>query len=382
MACVRYRRGRWVIDFYDQEGKRRWETLPKGTDRKGANEKLGEMERKVRQGAYVPLKSLPVFSDLADSWLSSKQPDLRHTTHENYTGHVENYLKPFFGKLKLNQITYDTIDTFKTKALRGELPAECLKGKVKPSTLRNILRTLHGMMKYAVKRRYIDHNPVAEVEKPKGKSEHDETKEMRILTLPEIKVFLEKAANQRDRVLFMAAILTGLREGELFGLKWGDVDWLNCQFHVRRTYNHGRFYEPKSKTSRRRVDLAPELVQELKRWKLACPKGEHDLVFPTQLGTPESHSNMTKYRFKPTLRRAGLAEIRFHDLRHTYASLLIEQNEHPKYIQNQMGHSSSKITMDVYGHLMKDVNRESASKLGRLVFGDSSKTVATEGVGN
>ncbi|HYA02004.1 MAG TPA: site-specific integrase [Syntrophobacteria bacterium] len=274
---------------------------------------------------------------------------MRHTTHENYTGHVENYLKPFFGKLKVNQVRYEAIETFKRKALNGELPAECLKEKVAPSTLRNVLRTLHGIMKYAVKRRYIDHNPVAEVEKPKGKDERDETKEMRTLTLPEIKVFLEKAKDQRDRVLFMAAVLTGLREGELFGLQWGDIDWLNCQIHVRRTYNHGRFSEPKSRTSRRRVDLAPELVQELKSWKLACPKGEHDVVFPTLLGTPEGHSNMTKHRFKPTLRRAGIAEIRFHDLRHTYASLLIEQNEHPKYIQNQMGHSSITITMDTYG---------------------------------
>jgi integrase len=150
---------------------------------------------------------------------------------------------------------------------------------------------------------------------------------------------------------------------------------------VRRTYNHGRFYEPKTKTSRRKIDLAPELIGRLKEWKMACPHGELNLVFPTEVGTPESADNMRKRRFFPALRRAGLPQIRFHDLRHTYASLLIDQGEHPKYIQTQMGHSSIKVTMDVYGHLMNTVNREAASRLGSIVLGggfyeDGSKMVA------
>jgi len=138
-----------------------------------------------------------------------------------------------------------------------------------------------------------------------------------------------------------------------------------------RTFNHGKFMEPKSKAPRRKIDLAPELVHELNKWKLACPKGESDLIFPTEEGTPENAANLLYRRFFPALRRAGLERMRFHNLRHTYASLLIAQGEHPKYIQSQLGHSSINVTMDIYGHLMETVNHEAAGKLGKTVLGDS-----------
>jgi len=185
----------------------------------------------------------------------------------------------------------------------------------------------------------------------------------------------------RNRVLLMTAILTGLHQGELIGLKWTDIDWTNRQLHVRRTYTHGRFYEPKTRTSRRRVDVPGTLIHQLKKWRLACSKGELDLVFPNSASNPENHANLLNRVFYPALRRAGLHQSRFHDLRHTYASLLIANNEHPKYIQAQMGHSSIKITMGVYGHLMQTANNKAADKLAELALGigeSGSKMVAAE----
>ena len=167
----------------------------------------------------------------------------------------------------------------------------------------------------------------------------------------------------------MTAALTGMRQGELFGLKWTDIDWINNQIHVKRTYNHGKFYDPKSKTSKRRIDMAPELVAGLKKWRLACPKGELDLVFPNENGKPENQSNFLRRRFYPILMSVDLPRIRFHDLRHTYCALLLDQGENIKYIQRQMGHSSIKVTLDIYGHLMSDVNQEAAIKLGSKIFG-------------
>lgn len=131
---------------------------------------------------------------------------------------------------------------------------------------------------------------------------------------------------------------------------------------------YARFYEPKNKWSKRKIDIPSELLFELKKWKLRCPKGELNLVFPNSVGNPESESNMLRYSFFPALRRAGLRKIRFHDLRHTYASLLIKQGEHPKYIQSQMGHSSIKVTMDIYGHLMDSVNHDAPRRLWKAVF--------------
>lgn len=374
MACIAKRRGKFVIDFYDQSGKRRWITLPEGTTRKDAREALAEIEKQVKHGTYMPMKVIPTFSEVADTWLASKEPNIRHSTHEQYNGHVENHLKPFFGNLKITQVGFEMMEKFKKDALE--------KG-VTPPTLKKILTTISSILTYAVRVRYLDHNPAIYVERPKGNSVHDEdgNDEMNILEPVAIRALLDAASTDKDKILFMTAILTGMREGELLGLKWDDIDWGNCQIQVRRTYNHGQFYEPKTKTSKRKIDLAPELVHELKKWKLACPKGEMNLVFPTSLGTPESADNMRKRRFFPTLERAGLPQMRFHDLRHNYASLLIDQGEHPKYIQTQMGHSSINITMDTYGHLMKNVNREAASRLGRCVLGsnfeaDGSKMVA------
>jgi integrase len=162
---------------------------------------------------------------------------------------------------------------------------------------------------------------------------------------------------------------------------WGDIDWLARQIYVRQQYTAGRFSEVKTKASKRRVDLPGELGAELRRWRLACPPGLHDLVFPSGVGNPKNHGNLLHRGFYPALRRAGLRKIRFHDLRHTYASLLIANGKHPKRIQALMGHSSINVTMDVYGHLMPGGESEVADRLGALVFRTSgSRTVAGDEV--
>jgi integrase len=110
------------------------------------------------------------------------------------------------------------------------------------------------------------------------------------------------------------------------------------------------------------------MMTELKKWKLACPKTKLNLVFPNDAGNVMDDSHMLSRQFHPALKAAGIPRIRFHDLRHTYASLLIEQGENIKYIQTQLGHSSPSITMDVYAHLMKSSNQQAASRLENTVL--------------
>ena len=166
----------------------------------------------------------------------------------------------------------------------------------------------------------------------------------------------------------MLAIFSGARQGELFGLKWTDIDWFNNQIHIQRTFNEGAWYMPKSRASNRKIDLGPSMMSELRKWKVACPSNELDLVFPNEAGNPINHGNMLRRHFYPALKAAECPKIRFHDLRHTYASLLIEQGENIKYIQSQLGHSNPTVTLNVYAHLMKPVNRESACKLEDTVL--------------
>jgi len=138
--------------------------------------------------------------------------------------------------------------------------------------------------------------------------------------------------------------------------------------HIQRSFNHQRFYDVKTETSNRKIDLGLSMMAELKKWKLACSPNSRNLIFPNEAGQPMNYSNLVQRYYQPALIRAKIGKIRFHDLRHTYASLLIDQGENIKYIQNQLGHSSPTVTLDVYAHLMKETNQEAAIRLEKAIF--------------
>ncbi len=119
--------------------------------------------------------------------------------------------------------------------------------------------------------------------------------------------------------------------------------------------------------------MTPIVISELKKWKLACPFNELDLVFPNDAGKPMNNKNMLRRYFRPALKAAGLQKLRFHDLRHTNASLRLENGENIKYIQTQLGHSSPTVTLNVYAHLMSLTNQEAACRLEASVFGNRSQ---------
>jgi len=196
---------------------------------------------------------------------------------------------------------------------------------------------------------------------------------IRVLQPKEIQALLAAIADLRYKTLVMLAVFSGARQGEIIGLKWPDVDFDNSQIHIQRTYNNHGWYKPKSDASNRRVDLGPAMMKQLKLWRLACPPNDLDLVFPNNAGHVIDDVSFLKQTFFPALARAGIDRIRFHDLRHTFASLLIEQGENIKYIQTQLGHASPSITLDVYSHLMRPSNPESAKNLENRVLGERHK---------
>jgi len=369
MACVKKRRGKWVIDFYDQFGKRHWETA--GTNKKEAEELLAQRLIEVGKETFRTENRDKIFPEVAKEWFDNViVPSKRPSTVSQYRGHLDHHLIPYFGSVKLGRIDVKMVESYMANQLKNSAIAKV--------TINKTVVTLGAILRYAVRHRYIDFNPVSNVEKYRNGSEEYQ-EDRHYLTPHEIRDLLNTAP-EKYRVLFMTAVMTGIREGELFGLKWEDVDLVVRQIYVKRTFSKGRFYSPKTRSSIRKIDMAPELISELRKWKLQCPKGDLDLVFPNGAGKPENHGNMLRRGFYPTLRKAGIRKIRFHDLRHTYASLLIRQNEHPKYIQSQMGHSSIKVTMDIYGHLMEATNHEAANKIGATIFGNAvdngSKMVA------
>lgn len=223
-------------------------------------------------------------------------------------------------------------------------------------------------------------NPVARIKRKKlvDNAKQEDGKKQNILTPTEINALLA-ATDDRYKPLLMTAILTGLRQSELLGLKWGDIDFHGKQLYVQRSLSRGELAKTKTTSSCRTVPLSDVLIRELKKWKLRCPKhpeGKFDLVFPNRDGKPEHPDNLRRRVFYPSLRRAGLRRIRFHDLRHNFASLLIAQNVNVKVISVLMGHSSIKVTLDVYGHLLPNATEEVAERLGRFVFGSGAGLAA------
>nr|MBL0717638.1 site-specific integrase [Desulfobacterales bacterium] len=335
MACIAKRRGRYIIDFYDTEGKRRWKTMPQGSTKAKAKEALRAIEEQLLKGIYLPSKKTPIFSKVAGDWLNYKRANIRITTWEMYRGHLQHHFDEI-NSLKINRISTAIVENFISKRQANNMNI---------TTLRKIIITFNQIMNYSVRHKYIDHNPVRDAERPKSRG-LIETHIVEPLSTTEINILLSAEKDMKYKTLFTLAIMSGARQGELLGFKWTDVDWKNNQIYIQRTYNKGRWFMPKSKASNRRIDLGPSMIDELKKWKIDCLDCELELMFPNQAGNPMSQSGMLKRHFFPVLKKAGVKRIRFHDLRHTYASLLIEQGENIKYIQSQLGHSSPTMTLN------------------------------------
>jgi len=305
----------------------------------------------------IPDNKIPIFSKVAKEWLEYKKPNIRTSTWSVYEGHTLNHFNEL-DNLKISRISIAKIEKWISDRQREGMHI---------LTLRKILVALGQIMAYAVRHRYISYNPFKDAERPKDQGSA-EGKKIRILNKKEITGLLNKVSDQKYRTLFRLAIFSGARQGELLGLKWSDVDWTNNQIHIQRTFNNQAWYDVKTKTSNRKIDLGPAMMKELKKWKLAYPASKLNLIFPNGAGEPIDHNNFLKRYFKPALKDAKIGKMRFHDLRHAYASLMIEQGENIKYIQSQLGHSSPSVTLNVYAHLMKPTNQEAAIRLENAVF--------------
>lgn len=348
----------YFLDFYDHEGIRQRRLMPKGTTKKAAQEELNSILARLKLGNYVPDQKIPTFEKTAKEWLEHKKLNLRKSTWSVYEGHTRNHFNEFL-PLKIDRITTKMVEQFINQRQEQGMNL---------NTLKKILVSMGQIFSLAVKRGYCLKNPVLEADRPRSQGTDLGTDNLQIMTPEQISAFLEQVNGQKYKTLFTLAIFSGARQGELLGLKWSDIDWKNKQIHIQRTFNNGAFFATKTKGSNRKVDIGPTTLRALKEWKLGCPPGKLDLVFPTETGNPMNHNNMVNRYFRPALVAAKTNQIRFHDLRHTYASLLIEQGENIKYIQNQLGHSNPTVTLNVYAHLMKPTNQAAAMKLENTIF--------------
>lgn len=204
------------------------------------------------------------------------------------------------------------------------------------------------------------------------------------LTQKQAKTLMKAAKGHRLGALFVLALTTGMRQGELFGLRWSDFDLRRRTLYVQRSAQEVSgeitFVEPKTDLSRRRVSLSNIAVEALKRRRALADREEHrsDLVFPSERGYVLRKSNFLRKDWEPIRTAAGLSKTRFHDLRHTAATLLLIEGVHPKVVSEMLGHASVRLTLDTYSHVIPTLQAGAATAFGR-VFGAQAKGRARVG---
>src|ERR671917_189240 len=329
-----------------------------GKKYKEVEKKLNEARANADKGLVFDADKLKV-GEWMDSWLSDCLKPLvtagkmAHSTYVRYKGIASNHIKPALGHRKLKDLTRAEV-----RRLYNE------KGKaLSARSVDYIHVTLQKALSQAVRDDLIPRN-VASGERPRS-SRHQ--KEAMALSPTQVRALLAEASGERNEAIYIAAIHTGLRKGELLGLKWTDLDLDGGTLSVRRSLkvtDHGLDFGPtKNKASRRSVPLNKSAVAALKahrlrqneeRLRLGELWEDQDLVFPNRVGKPINPSNLYNREYKPLLKRAGLEDERFtfHSLRHTFASALCNKRVYPKVIQSLLGHSSITQTMDTYSHLM------------------------------
>ena len=360
----------WVVDYLDQTGKRRLKTFAK---KKAVDNFAATANVEIRAGVHTADSASITIREAGRLWLETgENAGLERSTLDAYRQHLRLHIEPYLGNLKLSQLSAPMVREFMDRLARGDMPEGAASEPRSPAMVRKVRVSLSSLLSDAQERGLVPRNVVRELRRTRhrGAERRAERREkgrlkvgVDIPTREEIKAIVE-AATGRWRPLMLAAIFTGLRASELRGLRWGDVDLDKRELHVRqRADRFNEFGRPKSESGERTVPLTPIVANTLKEWKLACPKGDKGLVFPTGSGNVENHSNVAHRGLAPTLIAAGITtadgrpKYGLHAFRHFYASWCINRRADgglelpPKVVQERLGHSSIMMTMDVYGHL-------------------------------
>ncbi len=365
---ARYKDGRWCArhTFHGPDGR----PVRRAFYGRTKAEALAKREKAIadyHNGMMVFDTENLTTAEYLDRWLDdSKRDAVRQRTLENYAYVVRVHLKPTLGNTKLKALTPARVQSLYRSKLDSGLSAR---------TVRLIHTVLHGALKQAVRWELVARNVTEAVAAPKP--DKSRKKEIRPLDQNQADALLEEARGDRLGALYRLAVTAGLRQGELLGLRWQDVDLGRGTLCVRqqltRTKKHGlTFTEPKTKKSRRSVKLTQGTVEALRahrkrqlKEKLMMGNLWQDtgLVFTTTVGTPLDVGNLTNHSFRPLLERAGLPKIRFHDLRHTCATLLLRRNVNPKIVQELLGHASISETMDTYSHVLPDMQGDAVAAM-------------------
>jgi integrase len=360
--------GRWEGRYY-VKGQRK---SVFGRTKREAQEALRKALTNADNG-IAPVPQRATVATYLEEWLdTSVRPRLRPRTAESYTDTVTRYIAPAIGKVQLAKLTPEDVSR-----MVARLTA---RGDLSPTTVRYAYAVLRIALGRALKTGRVVRN-VATLADPPGKAHV----EQHPLTAEQARAFLEAVASDRLGALYTVAIATGMRQGELLGLTWADVDLEAGTLAVRHTLTRGtrELADPKTERSRRVLRLGMEATTALckhrprqlvervaagRRWGIRGKDRdkEPDLVFTTRIGTAMDSRNVTQ-GLQTALARAGMPRQRFHDLRHAYATLMIEAGEDLVVVSKSLGHSNLATTADVYAHLTPTMQEAAAARMDGIL---------------
>jgi integrase len=307
-----------------------------------------ELRKRIERDAIVPGAARRTLEEAGGAYVDHLENvmERKRSTIQDYRGHLRRHLVPFFGERPVDKIEPAQVAQYLKRKRSDGLSSK---------TVQNHLNFLHGVFAFAIKRGWAQSNPVAYVDRPKkNRSPHQR---VRFLQPPELDKLIdavpEDAIGGIERALYLAAALTGLRQGELLALKWLDIDWHVGRVRVADNFTRGQMDTPKSHEGRS-VPMAARLARELEglRRRSRFP-ADRDLVFcHPDTGHVLDPSKMRK-RFKDALAQAGVHEITFHELRHTFGTQMAAAGAPLRAIQEWMGHADAKTT-EIYRHYAPD----------------------------
>jgi integrase len=338
-----------------------------GATRQEVVQKLREAQQALESG--LPLgDGRQTTAQFLESWLRAVEHRLRGSTWNRYYEYVALHIVPALGQVRLTKLSPQHVQQFYAQKLSEGLSS---------TTVRHIHAVLHRALVHAVKVGLVPRNVTDAVEAPRMRHA-----QIHPLSATQAHAFLEACRSERLYALFVMALATGMRQGELLALRWQDVDLAHGTLQVRASlrYQVGKgfvFEEPKTKHGRRSIALPPDAVealqshlthQEAERQRLGSAWRDEGLVFASEVGGPIEATNMMRGSFHRVVKRSGVPKIRFHDLRHTAATLLLGARVNPKVVSEMLGHSAISITLDIYAHVLPDMQQDAATTMQGLLF--------------
>jgi integrase len=356
---IRFKKGAWWL-VIDHLGRRRSKKI-------GDRDTAIAMAKKVREAlaagdlrCTVPDTAQTLVEGYATEWLAGLTGNLKASTVRFYSDNLRRYILPSVGKRAVADLARRDCRVF---------VAETRAKGLKLNTVKGIVRTLSALLSQAVEDEQLAANPALRLGKYLRRGD-EEAREIQPLDATQAALLVTTAERHFGRWYpwVLCALRTGMRLGELIALQWGDIDWHERFIVVQRNIVRGTVTTPKSH-QRRRVDMTPQLMDALLAWRRVqrnrwMKKGEPMplWVFPSLTGTPVEERNL-RHVFKRLLEKAGMRHMRIHDLRHTYASLLLQAGAAITYVSAQLGHRDASITLRVYAHYLPSGSQRDVDRL-------------------